>query len=139
MASKRQAAKATSANAAPSWSASGIDVYFNSKRAGVAGDLVGHLTDFIGQTKRTLDCAIYDLRAPEIVAALKAVHNSGKALRIAYDGGGKRTGGLMADPKPSGTAQAIHDAGLDKVATAVHMTGRHLMHDKFSVLRAGDR
>src|SRR6266516_2298146 len=87
--------------------ARGLDVFFNSKRADVGGDLVQRLVDYIGATEKTLDCAIYDLRAPEIVAALKQVARSRKKLRIAYDGGAVRTGGLMADPKPSGTAQTI--------------------------------
>jgi phosphatidylserine/phosphatidylglycerophosphate/cardiolipin synthase-like enzyme len=42
----------------------------------------------------------------------------------------------MADPKPSGTQQAIEDAGLGNVAKAVH-NGSHLMHNKFLVRDGG--
>jgi phosphatidylserine/phosphatidylglycerophosphate/cardiolipin synthase-like enzyme len=123
----------TAGGAASTFAARAIHIYFNSKRANIAGDLTGQLRSFIATTKSSLDCAIYDLRAPEILTALRDVADAGKTLRLAYDGGQKRTGGLMADPKPSGTAHAIAAAGLAKFATPVHMTGRHLMHDKFLV------
>src|SRR5262249_10623226 len=57
-------------------------------------------------------------------------------LRIAYDAGKERVGGLSGDPKPVGTHDALAKAGLLGHATAVHEHGRHLMHDKF-VLRDG--
>ncbi len=76
-----------------SFHAGSLDVYFNSKRAGVAGQLVARLTDFIAATEKSLDCAIYDLRNPDVVEPLKRVHGAGRKLRIAFDGGPKRTGG----------------------------------------------
>src|SRR5258707_12611021 len=85
----------------PVWSARNFTVHFNSKRAAIAGDLVGHLTAFIEATSSTLDCAIYDLRAPEILQALKTVHGRGQTLRIAYDAGPIPSGGLVPDPSPS--------------------------------------
>ena len=128
---KRRRARASTA--AASWRGDGLEIYFNSERCGVEGQLTERLVEFIAAAKRTLDVAIYDLRAPEVLAALKAALDAGVQLRVAYDGGGKKTGGLMADPKPGGTEQAVEDAGLGGVATAVHLTGRHLMHDKFVV------
>jgi phosphatidylserine/phosphatidylglycerophosphate/cardiolipin synthase-like enzyme len=126
----RQAGTST---AGSSWSGDGLAIYFSSKRCQVEGRLTERLVEFIGGAKRTLDVAIYDLRAPEVLTALRAALEAGIGLRIAYDGGGRKTGGLMADPKPGGTEKAIADAGLGAVATAVHLTGRHLMHDKFVV------
>ncbi|WIG57840.1 MAG: hypothetical protein OJF49_000585 [Ktedonobacterales bacterium] len=110
-----------------------LHVYFQSKRADVSGDLVAQLAEFIVATEHTLDCAIYDLRHPRILEALAHVVSSGKRLRLVYDGGHERTGGLSGDPKPSGTQQAIESAGLGQYATPVHEHGRHLMHDKFLI------
>ncbi len=109
-----------------------IQVYFQSQRANINDNLTQRLVDFIEGTKSSLDCAIYDLRHPEILQALATLAQSGIAIRIAYDGGKQRSGGLMADPKPGGTEQAIKDAGLDAYAQAIH-EGRYLMHDKFLV------
>ncbi|GAC1447142.1 MAG: phospholipase D-like domain-containing protein [Ktedonobacteraceae bacterium] len=110
-----------------------LTVHFQSKRCGIEADLTSKLVAFIDGTQQTLDCAIYDLRAPEVIAALQNVaKNNNRSLRIAYDAGRDRTGGPMADPKPSGTRQAIEDAQLDSVAKAVH-SGSHLMHNKFLV------
>jgi phosphatidylserine/phosphatidylglycerophosphate/cardiolipin synthase-like enzyme len=109
-----------------------IDAFFQSQRAGVHGDLVHHLVDFIAATRETLDCAIYDLRHPDALQALARVAHSSKRLRIAYDAGKQRSGGPRADPKPAGTADAIQQAGLADFATPVH-AGRFLMHDKFLV------
>lgn len=109
-----------------------IQVYFQSQRAGVNGNLTQRLVDFIGGTKVSLDCAIYDLRHPQVLQALADAVQRGVAARIAYDGGKQRAGGMMADPKPSGSEQAIKDAGLDAYAQAIH-EGRYLMHDKFLV------
>ena len=79
----RPRARASALNAGGFHSRS-LDVFFNSKRARVDGQLVRPLTDFIAGTEQSLDCAIYDLRNPDVVGA-------------------------------------------------VHLTGRHLMHDKFLV------
>ncbi len=114
-----------------------LTVYFQSQRAGIEADLTAKLVAFIKGTQQKLDCAIYDLRDPDIIAALQSVANDpNRSLRIAYDAGKDRTGGPMADPKPSGTQQAIEEAGLGNVAKAVH-NGRHLMHNKFLVRDGG--
>ena len=117
-----------SSGAAAPW----LRLYFRSERAGVNSDLTGRLVEFIGETQRSLDCAIYDLRHPRVVAALQEVARSGKRLRIAYDASKERTGGLSGDPKPSGTEEALDAAGLLPYATPVHNHG-HLMHDKFLI------
>jgi phosphatidylserine/phosphatidylglycerophosphate/cardiolipin synthase-like enzyme len=120
------------ANSTTTFSASGLTVYFQSRRAHLEADLAAHLSDFIAGTQHTLDCAIYDLREPRVLQALSALAKSGKRLRIAYDASKDRRGGLSADPKPAGSAAAIQAAGLMPHATAVH-NGGHLMHDKFLV------
>src|SRR5579859_1253316 len=97
-----------------------LRLYFRSERAGIVSDLTGRLIEFIGETQRSLDCAIYDLRHPRVIAALQAVARSGKRLRIAYDASKERTGGLTGDPKPSGTEEALDAAGLLPYATPVH-------------------
>jgi phosphatidylserine/phosphatidylglycerophosphate/cardiolipin synthase-like enzyme len=111
----------------------GSQVLFNSQRAEIDGDLVDRIVQFIDGTKSQLDCAIYDLRAPEVLQALAKVVADGKRLRIVYDAGGLRTGGATADPKPGKTEAAIKQAGLDRYAVGLHPRGRHLMHDKFLV------
>ncbi len=119
------------------FTADNLTVYFQSQRAGIEADLTAKLVAFIKGTQQKLDCAIYDLRDPDIIAALQSVANDpNRSLRIAYDAGKDRTGGPIADPKPSGTQQAIEDAGLGSVAKAVH-NGSHLMHNKFLVRDGG--
>lgn len=120
------------AQATPVFQADGVTVYFQSHRAGWNAGLVAHLVEFIAATRESLDCAIYDIRHPDILAALARVAQSGKRLRIVFDGG-KHGGGLEADPKPDGSEQALVAAGLGAYATAVFESGRHLMHDKFLV------
>ena len=115
------------------FSQAGLDIYFQSRRAGLDARLASRLVAFIDATQQTLDCAIYDLRHHEILDARVRVAHAGKQLRIVFDGGKERAGGLMADPKPAGTEQALQDADLLAYATPVHEGGRHLMHDKFLV------
>ncbi len=116
-----------------SFSLDELNIYFQSRRAGLNAQLVSHLVEFIDATEASLDCAIYDLRHPDVLDALARLAQSGKQLRIAFDGGQEHSGGLTADPKPGGTEQALQHAGLLDYATPVHHTGRHLMHDKFLV------
>lgn len=116
-----------------SFSATGFNVYFQSKRVGLEAQLAERLAEFIHATRESLDCAIYDLRHPVVLQALVQAAQRGVKLRIAFDGGKARTGGLSGDPKPDGTQEAIQNAGLGQYATAVHEKGRHLMHDKFLV------
>jgi phosphatidylserine/phosphatidylglycerophosphate/cardiolipin synthase-like enzyme len=111
-----------------------LSVYFNSKRAKVDGQLTSRLVAFIEATASKLDVAIYDLTAPAVLEALaKVSKRKGVTLRIAYDASGERPTNTTTDPKPGKTEQAITDAGLAGVATPVHLTGRHLMHNKFCI------
>src|SRR5437660_6074752 len=115
------------------FTADNLTIYFQSQRTGIEADLTSKLVEFIKGTQQKLDCAIYDLRSPDVLASLQSVANDPNiTLRIAYDGGKERADGSGADPKPAGTQQAIEKAGLGNVATAVHNHG-HLMHNKFLV------
>jgi phosphatidylserine/phosphatidylglycerophosphate/cardiolipin synthase-like enzyme len=109
-------------------------VYFQSARAHVDGKATGHLVEFIKSAKERIDCAIYDLKDPDVVGALKSVAEK-VTLRIAYDGGKQKevTGGPSVDPKPKGTAQIIEESGLSEYATAIHVSGGHLMHSKYII------
>ncbi|HEY8324711.1 MAG TPA: phospholipase D-like domain-containing protein [Ktedonobacterales bacterium] len=115
------------------YSSPDLTAYFQSKRAGLEAQLAARAVDFIAATESTLDCAIYDLRHPEILTALaQLAHKPHVRLRIAYDGSGERNG-ADGDPKPAGSALALNQAGLAGLSTAIHEHGRHLMHDKFLV------
>jgi phosphatidylserine/phosphatidylglycerophosphate/cardiolipin synthase-like enzyme len=120
----------------PSLSLPGITVYLNSPRAAWNADLPGHLTQFINSAKKSLDVAIYDLRDPKIVDALKNQNHKGTKIRIVYDAGKQRTAGSMGDPKPGGTDALLKQAGLDKVSTPIHETSGNLMHNKV-IIRDG--
>ena len=116
------------------YSFDGVDVFFQSHRAGLEAGLADKLAQFIRDTQQTLDCAIYDLRDERILQALADVANSnGKTLRLAYDPGKERAGNARVDPKPGGTADLIAQFGLDGVATPVREGSNNLMHDKFLV------
>lgn len=111
-----------------------LTIYFQSTRANVDNKAAQHLVQFIQSAKQTLDVAIYDLKEPTVLAALKAA-SSKVRLRIRYDGGtGSKIGATSktVDPKsPSGPA--IKAATLSAFAEPIHDTGRHLMHNKFIV------
>jgi len=116
------------------FSAKGLAFYFQSKRAKIDGHAVLHLVQFIQAAKHSLDVAIYDMKNPDVLKALKKMSSRVK-LHIAYDGGtGSKVGGssTTVDPKV-GTGKAIIDAGLKPFAHPVIEKGRHLMHDKFIV------
>lgn len=116
------------------YSFDGVDVLFQSRRAGLEAGLADRLVRFIGETQQTLDCAIYDLRDQRILQALADVaHSAGKTVRLAYDPGKERSGNGMVDPKPGGAAELIAQYGLDSVAIPVREGSRNLMHDKFLV------
>ena len=116
------------------FSTSGLTFYFQSKRAKIDGKAVSQLVQFIQGAKHSLDVAIYDMKNPDVLKALKKM-SSKVQLHIAYDGGtGSMVGGgsTTVDPKV-GTGKAIIDAGLKAFAHPVMEKGRHLMHDKFIV------
>lgn len=108
-----------------------------NRRAGFTANLSSRLVAFIDATRETLDCAIYDLRHPEVLAALKRLIECGKTLRLVYDASGDQFGDQSVDPKPSGTEAALSEAGLRDYATTVRRD-KHLMHDKFLVRDAGE-
>ncbi len=115
----------------------GLNVYFLSQRAKIDGRPSQHLVQFIHGGKKSLLCAIYDLRDPAVLQALKsAAQRLKNHLHIVYDAGKSKpaVGGGAPDPKnAAATAKMIQQHGLDKFATAVHVTGGNLMHDKFLV------
>src|SRR2546427_8096672 len=102
------------------FSTSDLRFFFHSKRAGVDGQAVTHLVHFIQGAKQSLDVAIYDMKNPDILKALKS-ESKRVQLHILYDGGkADKTGGssTTVDPK-IGTAKAIIDAGLGPFAQPV--------------------
>src|SRR5215472_2157007 len=120
------------ANHIADFSEPGLDVYFQSARARIDGKATTHLVQFIQSAKKTVDCAIYDLKDPAVIDVLKSIEDK-ITLNICYDGGKQKEvkGGPSLDPKPKGTAQIIEDSGLSKYATPIHVTGGHLMHSKY--------
>jgi phosphatidylserine/phosphatidylglycerophosphate/cardiolipin synthase-like enzyme len=117
------------------FSTPGLNFYFQSARSKIDGKAISHLVKFIQGAKHSLDVAIYDMKNPDVLAALKQM-SAKVSLHILYDGGsGPKTGGgsTAADPKPPGTETAIIAAGLKSFAQSVKEKGSHLMHDKFIV------
>jgi len=112
-----------------------LKIYFLSHRAGINVDQIPKLlVSFIDGANNTLDCAIYDLKHEAVLAAFKKGKDRGVKIRLGYDGGKtKAVSGGNVDPKPAGTTDAIDKAGLAGIATPLHSTGSHLMHDKFIV------
>jgi phosphatidylserine/phosphatidylglycerophosphate/cardiolipin synthase-like enzyme len=116
-----------------SYTTDGLSVFFQSARCGLQADLGGHLADFIAAAQQRLDVAIYDLRDPGVLAALKTAADRGVALRLLYDAGPAQHGGPVADPKPGTTGEAIKQAGLAPYATPYPEHAGQLMHNKFLV------
>ncbi len=115
------------------FSAAGLKIYFQSKRANVDGKAASQLVQFIKGAKNALHVAIYDLKDKDILRALKEMSTK-VALHIRYDGGKPAsTGGksTTVDPK-SATASAIKAAGLGPFSQVIPESG-HLMHNKFVV------
>lgn len=115
------------------FSTNGLQIYFQSRRAGIEAHLAAELTKFVEATQQSLDCAIYDFREPVVLEAFQKVANSGKRLRIAYDDSQRTPANRSADPKPGNTKALLEQYGLLKYATAVHVGGSHLMHNKFII------
>jgi len=116
------------------FSTKGFNFYFQSARAKIDGKVASHLVQFIEGAKHSLDVAIYDMKNPDVLKALKKMSSS-VHLHILYDGGkgsGVGGGSTNVDPKVP-TGQAIVAAGLRQFAHAVQEKGSHLMHNKFIV------
>src|SRR5437870_13659511 len=112
------------------FSTSDLRFFFHSKRAGVDGQAVMHLVHFIQGAKHSLDVAIYDMKNPDVLKALKGMSTKVQ-LHILYDAGKAGGGSTTVDPNLSTTAPAIKAAGLKAFAQPVKEKGDHLMHDKF--------
>src|SRR5215471_7433328 len=110
----------------------GLNFFFQSKRAKIDGKAVSQLVKFIQGAKHSLDVAIYDMRNADVLKALKSM-SSKVQLHILYDAGKAGGNSTTVDPKVSTTAQAIKAAGLNAFAKPVKEKSKHLMHDKFIV------
>ena len=111
------------------FSTAGLSFFFQSKRAKIDSKAVSQLVKFIRGAKHSLDVAIYDMKNPDVLKALKGMSTKVQ-LHILYDAGKAGGGSTTVDPKLSTTAQAIKAAGLKAFAQPVKEKGGHLMHDK---------
>src|SRR6266853_6599919 len=114
------------------FSAAGLNFFFQSKRAKIDGQAVSQLVKFIQGAKHSLDVAIYDMKNPDVLKALKGMSTKVQ-LQILYDAGKAGGNSTTVDPKVSTSAQAIKAVGLKAFAQPVKEKGGHLMHDKFIV------
>ena len=114
------------------FSAAGLNFFFQSKRAKIDGKAVSQLVKFIQGAKHSLDVAIYDMKNPDVLKALKGMSTKVN-LHILFDAGKAGGSSTTVDPKLSTTEQAIKAAGLKAFAKPVKEKGGHLMHDKFIV------
>ncbi len=117
---------------ASTFTATGLNFYFQSARAKIDGKAVSQLVKFIQGAKHSLDVAIYDMKNADVLKALKGMSTKVQ-LHILYDAGKAGGSSTTVDPKVSTTAQAIKAAGLQAFAQPVKEKGGHLMHDKFIV------
>src|SRR6266852_4579125 len=92
------------------FSATGLSVFFQSQRAKIDGKAVSQLVKFIQGAKHSLDVAIYDMKNPDVLKALKGMSTKVN-LHILYDAGKAGRKSTTVDPKSS-TAGAIKAAGL---------------------------
>jgi phosphatidylserine/phosphatidylglycerophosphate/cardiolipin synthase-like enzyme len=118
---------------ATTYTSDGLSVFFQSARCGLEAGLGRHLADFIAATQQRLDVAIYDLRDPDVLAALKTAADRGITLRLLYDAGPAQHGGPIADPKPGTAGDVIKQAGLDPYAIPYPERSGQLMHNKFLI------
>src|SRR5262245_61845901 len=86
------------------FSATGLKFFFQSNRAKIDGKAVSQLVNFIQGAKHSLDVAIYDMRNPDVLKALKGMSTKVR-LRILYDGGKAGGSSTTVDPKVSTTPQ----------------------------------
>ena len=111
----------------------GVSVIFLSKRAGVESDVTTRLVRFVTAARTSLDCAIYDFRQVEVLAAMRAALRRGCRLRIAFDAGEYTSKKKGADPKPNETEQALDEFGLLDHARKIRRTSNAYLHNKFIV------
>jgi len=111
----------------------GIRIFFTSKRAGLTGDVTSRLVDFVAATQRSIDCAIYDLRDLEVLAALRRKMREGCRVRVAFDAGEPEKLKPGADPKPNGTEAALDEFGLLQHSRKIRRTSKTYLHHKFLI------
>ncbi len=117
----------------PTLESKNFTILVQSQRAKIDAQLTQRLSDFISKTRRTLDCAIYDLRDETVLAALAALPANGRRLRIVRDGGKTRSGKAGADPKHKGMEELIAKYRLTRLVQVIPEQGGHFMHNKFLI------
>ena len=121
------------ANDGTAFSINKLKIFFQSKRAKLDAHLASHLVEFIGATKKSLDCAIYDLRYPDVLSALHRVLRAGKKLRIAYHGGEARMADIFISYKSQRHSWAQRlAADLERYGKLVKLTVTHEDYDQGS-------
>jgi len=115
-------------------------VYFLAQGEQTGDEVMARLREFLGQAKRSLDFAIYDIRfsqslKEQLAAVLNERAQSGVQIRICYDGDKPLTPNLAAgqDPAPPGTGAFVQSLGYPWR----RIGGMKLMHDKF-IIRDGE-
>jgi len=98
----------------------------------LARDLLPGLLDFIARAKNrtySLHVAIYELRWPAVLEALRAAHRRGAKVRIVYHG--------KADDTGEANEEEIAHANIRGLCSA--RVNTKLMHNKFLVLSRNER
>lgn len=113
-----------------------LSVFFLGEGEQSGAEVMGRLTDFLGQAQRSLDLAVYDMRLEEtlrlqLLQTLQARAAAGVQIRICYDGDKPETPDMAAgqDPAPPGTGAFVQGLGFPWR----RIGGMKLMHDKFVV------
>ena len=113
-----------------------LSVFFLAEGEQSGAEVMGRLTDFLGQAQRSLDLAVYDMRLEEtlrlqLLQTLQARAAAGVQIRICYDGDKPETPDMAAgqDPAPPGTGAFVQGLGFPWR----RIGGMKLMHDKFVV------
>jgi len=75
----------------------------------VTTSLEERLAGFIDGARDSLVCALYDLRATAVLAALRDAARRGVDVCLRHDPADSRPAGVGPDPKPPGTAAALHE------------------------------
>jgi phosphatidylserine/phosphatidylglycerophosphate/cardiolipin synthase-like enzyme len=105
-----------------------VEVHAHSRRAGIDGRIEERLIEFIDGAQESLVCAVFDLRATAVGAALHEADERGVEVRVRVDPSSVWPDGHGCDAKPAGAASVVRDWRLP-VLTA----HRGVMHHKFIV------
>jgi phosphatidylserine/phosphatidylglycerophosphate/cardiolipin synthase-like enzyme len=113
-----------------------LSVFFLAEGEQSGAEVMGRLTDFLGQAQHSLNLAVYDMRLDEalrlqLLQTLQARAAAGVQIRICYDGDKPETPDLAAgqDPAPPGTGAFVQGLAFPWR----RIGGMKLMHDKFVV------